>query len=496
MLDLPPYLFKGVIVTHKINEAFVFIRSCQVAGDVFVHTEDLDKDVKKEGVDLVGRTVLFTVKDSGKKSLEASRVELAEESVARSVIDGRIVAWDCRVGEGWVEVQQFGLRMMFVREKLEVSRRKQTKALVGRNVTFELKVDRVLKVEAKNIKLVTSTSCSSAVSLSPSSSFKSSLSIPPDVLASIPTMDMTDLIILFDSQLKTCLLSMTKEQDMAKLVLAVIKREIKLCGLTTIQDKVARMISSNVATLVKSISGCELLHSCLKIFSAKNKSLIVEQLEYICHSSEQLLKLWQLGSSLFSTVLPYMEEAVMSSMASTLSGQYILLATNIRYVAALCSFVARIGPFHLARQVLGEVEDELVTLSYDKFGHQLVRVFLKHGQADVQEQVVISLSSQVVDLSCHPHGHSVIVSCIKNSSDQQQIVLMEIICNMANTPMVRLAKDQYGHKVVLAMLEVSRHRQILNTLRSAVLVKQEEVMGTDFGREVVTTMRTKYRTAS
>ena len=100
LLDLPPYLFKGVIVTHKKNEAFVFIRSCQVAGDVFVYTEDFDKDVKKEGADLVGRIVLFTVKDSGKKSLEASRVELAEESVARSVLEGRIVAWDCREGEG------------------------------------------------------------------------------------------------------------------------------------------------------------------------------------------------------------------------------------------------------------------------------------------------------------------------------------------------------------------------------------------------------------
>ena len=68
--------------------------------------------------------------------------------------------------------------------------------------------------------------------------------------------------------------------------------------------------------------------SCLNIFSAQNKSLIVEQLEYSCHSTEQLLQLWQLGSSLFATVLPYMEESVMSSIASTLSGQYILMATN------------------------------------------------------------------------------------------------------------------------------------------------------------------------
>ena len=56
--------------------------------------------------------------------------------------------------------------------------------------------------------------------------------------------------------------------------------------------------------------------------------------------------------------------------------------------------------------------------------------------------------------------------------------------------MVRLARDQYGHLVVLTMLEVSRH--IHNTLRTAILVRQVEVAGTEFGREVIKIMKTKY----
>jgi hypothetical protein len=43
------------------------------------------------------------------------------------VFCGRIVAWDGGVGEGCVEVEQMGLRMMFVREELEVTRRRQAK---------------------------------------------------------------------------------------------------------------------------------------------------------------------------------------------------------------------------------------------------------------------------------------------------------------------------------------------------------------------------------
>ena len=100
------------------------------------------------------------------------------------------------------------------------------------------------------------------------------------MLASLPTLDMAGLTTLFDDQLKTCLPSMTKDQEMAKLVLAVMRREIQLAGQTTIQDKVARMISSKVSSLVNSLAGCDLLEICFKMFSGQNKCLIAEQLEY------------------------------------------------------------------------------------------------------------------------------------------------------------------------------------------------------------------------
>ena len=73
----------------------------------------------------------------------------------------------------------------------------------------------------------------------------------------------------------------------------------------------------------------------------------------------------------------------------------------MEYVATLCSFFKRIRSTNLGSQELGEVEEQLVTLYYYKYGHQLVEVFLEHGQTDLQEQVVISLSIQVVELACH-----------------------------------------------------------------------------------------------
>ena len=187
-------------------------------------------------------------------------------------------------------------------------------------------------VVAKSIKLVikplSSSSVEPAVFLPPSS-------VKQDMLAILPTLDMAGLTNLFDDQLKTCLPSMIKDQEMAKLVLTVVWRETQLGGQTNIQDKVARMISSKVSSLVKSLAGCELLENCLKMFSGQNKCLIAEQLEYSCQTTEQLLQLWQLGSSLFMAALSYMEETALASIACTLSNQYTMLATNIKYVATL-----------------------------------------------------------------------------------------------------------------------------------------------------------------
>ena len=151
VLNLPSYVFKGVIVTFKKNEMCMCVH---------IHNEHMDREVK-EGSDLVGETVLFTVEDAARKSLKVRNMVLADVSVF----------------------------------------------------------------------------------------------LPPSSVK----QDMAGLTTLIDDQLKTCLLSMTKNQEIAKLVLAVIRRETQLAGQTTIQDKVARMISSKVSSMVKSLAGCQLL---------------------------------------------------------------------------------------------------------------------------------------------------------------------------------------------------------------------------------------------
>ena len=54
-------------------------------GDVYVHIEQMDREVKKCS-NLMGKTVLFTAKDAGRKSLESRNMALANQSVPLSVV--------------------------------------------------------------------------------------------------------------------------------------------------------------------------------------------------------------------------------------------------------------------------------------------------------------------------------------------------------------------------------------------------------------------------
>ena len=90
--------------------------------------------------------------------------------------------------------------------------------------------------------------------------------------------------------------------------------------------------------------------------------------------------------------LPYMEKAALQiwpALPASCRTSTPCLPTTLS-VATNCFVFKRIKCTNLARQVLVEVEDQLVTLSYDKYSHQLLEVFLEHGQTDIQEQVVIS----------------------------------------------------------------------------------------------------------
>merc|ERR1719347_2314617 len=93
---LSNYKFIGKVVTFKTEEAYGFIRSEQVTGDIFFSLHHLESKKEHEEVDvenLVGMWVNFTVKDVGKKSMEARKVSFVKNNTSVSYLKGRVMSW-------------------------------------------------------------------------------------------------------------------------------------------------------------------------------------------------------------------------------------------------------------------------------------------------------------------------------------------------------------------------------------------------------------------
>jgi len=68
--------------------------------------------------------------------------------------------------------------------------------------------------------------------------------------------------------------------------------------------------------------------------------------------------------------------------------------------------------------------------------------------------------------------------------------------NQADMVVIRLTKDRYGHLVVLAMLKVSRHKQVHNLLKASILCKQEDVVENEFVAKVLKSIKTEFHSRS
>ena len=87
----------------------------------------------------------------------------------------------------------------------------------------------------------------------------------------------------------------------------------------------------------------------------------------------------------------------------------------------------------------------------------------------MKDELIKAFQGKIAQLSVDPVCHSVIVACIKAGTAKQQSAIIEEVCTVAtkqaDMDLAKLLTDKRGHEVVLAMLEVSRHKQIHNVLK-------------------------------
>ena len=506
------YRFMGTVVSVKSKEAYGFIRSEQVENDIFFGLNHCVLDFRQlEPKNLLHQDVMFILQhNKSRQSLGARKVEAVLEAWEPARLRGRVMEWKehgCLLqvtsGSGlanlanrlWCEEKQCDI---LERGKLGVAVSFQ----LGVSATFRLEA-RLMKLEAGGGKPKPKVKVKSRSFLSEGDQLMevkqvTSEEFSSDLIAEVATMDVAGLHTVFDRQLRQRLVALVHQPVGSRLILAVIGRTVTL-GSGKVQDMITRMIMTNFMESCSTKHGCAVVQTCLAKFSADNKLLIAEQLLEL-EELQQFLDLWVHGNYVFSLCLDILDTNSLAAVVFSLGSHYSSLARHVRHYHPVRALLIRISDTDCLLEILSELEQDLVGLACDRFGHFVVSALLEVVPPSTRQRLVGHLQGQVSELACHQVCSSVLLTAVKVAAPEQQAALIEEVCTVrsdqADMDVIRLTRDRLGHEVVLAMLKVSQHRQVHNLLKASILCKQDELVGSKWAAKVFKTIKTEFHNKS
>jgi hypothetical protein len=94
------------------------------------------------------------------------------------------------------------------------------------------------------------------------------------------------------------------------------------------------------------------------------------------------------GSLVFNLCLDLLDSASLAAVAFTLCGRYISLASHIRHYRPVRALLARLATTDCFTEVLPELEQDLVLLACNRFGHMVVVSLLETSPPVIQTRLI------------------------------------------------------------------------------------------------------------
>ena len=225
-----------------MDEEYGFIKSDQVSTDIFFslhYTTGLNKSTS--GIEAVGKFVSFQVKDAGGRSVEARKVTVHNSDPGIHFLTGKIDRW-LKTGSLIQVTSGLGSQLRINRIFAPVSECSGIDtSLRDVEVTFSINMDKLLRVEARNV----SPTGSKIEFISPSLAqdekahvdevreescpelLTNNCEISEDLIKLIDSMGQEELTLLFDTRLKSKLAEFAQQSVASKVIVAIIKKVSK-----------------------------------------------------------------------------------------------------------------------------------------------------------------------------------------------------------------------------------------------------------------------------
>ena len=315
-----------------------------------------------------------------------------------------------------------------------------------------------------------------------------------DLIKSVDGMNSDQLMQLFETKLKLRLSELAQQPIASKLIIAVIKKVGQL-SCHKIEEKITRMIVANFFTISSCKQGCLVVQAALDNFTDAKRVMIAEQLTEL-GSVEEFTDLWTHGGHVFVSMLDYLDETSLGMIGSILQGNYVSLSCHIGHYKPIKSLLSHLATNDCFTEIFTEIEDSIMSLCYDKFGHYVIIGLLETAEEAYKNPIIDAINGKVVAMSLDSIAHQVIIAAVKEGNPGQQTDIIEEVCRVtdkqAEMEIIHLAQDVWGHKVVLAMLQGTRHKHIHNILKASILCKQDDLLENEFAARVFKAIKTEF----
>jgi len=533
------YRFYGDVVLYKPCEHYGFIRSHNVEGDIFFGCRAMNFKIdRNNNSSLIDSKVSFIIENIGKNSIEARNVKLSSDDEVPQTLQGRIVSWGKKEGRIQIISRNRNISFICIPFSLSTISADITAVNVGSTVSLKLmlrkgfrpwatEISVLRKVNTKE-KLVTTpnrrtiptnitmqnkgkkseeTSTKNKENLVQPKAYENDTMVIKQVtsdelslelIAEIARMDGSSLTDFFHNKLKIHLPSLVTQPVGSAVLVALIKR-VRSVGAPKIEEKVTRIVMSNIINCCSTKHGCSVVQSCIENFCIENQRMLAEKIVEL-ETIDELTELWSHGGHIFSLVINLLDEASLSHICSTLTGHFVSLAQDIRYYKCVRAILSKIAATDLFTDVIIECEGDFIELGCNKFGYSVASCLLENSTAPDNESLVDNFRGRVAFLAIHPICHKVLITALNFGSTGQVNSLIEEVClvpeDKADMAVIELCKDKYGHAVILAMLKVGRNRTIFNILKASILCKHEELERDQYAAKVLTAIKTEFHSRS
>lgn len=217
-------------------------------------------------------------------------------------------------------------------------------------------------------------------------------------------------------------------------------------------------ICGHVLPLSTQMYGCRVVQKALETVSGEQQRALIRELDgHVLHCVRD-----QNGNHVVQKCVECVDSDALQFVVDAFRGHVHALSSH-PYGCRVMQRILEHCSSDQTAPLLAELHACVGQLLHDQYGNYVVQHVVERGPDGDRARVIASLTNRLVQLSQHKFASNVVEKAVMFGSRQQRALLIDEVCELSDSALLSVMKDQFGNYVIQKMIEVaeSTHKQLL-----------------------------------